>query len=151
MITVHVKTKKVVSHNAQNESVYETIVQKIGPEATFNKFAKLLPNQGYASAEVIKVIEDGKEVDLIEKYQSMLDIKPKIQDEKIDYKGLAEKQGKLLEEMEARLKALEGDSKSEDRIKLESKANELEINFRANIGDSKLLEKIQEKEPEFTL
>ena len=37
------------------------------------------------------------------------------------------------------------------RKKLEAKAAELGISFRASIGDIKLLKKIQEKEPEFTL
>lgn len=40
---------------------------------------------------------------------------------------------------------------SEERKALEGKANELNIKFRANIGDVKLLEKIQEIEPEFTV
>lgn len=53
-----------------------------------------------------------------------------------------------------RLEALEAkgvDVKSTDRIKLEEKANELEITFRANIGDVKLLEKINEKDEDFKL
>lgn len=45
-----------------------------------------------------------------------------------------------------RLEALEakGFSKSNERIELENKANEFGITFRANIGDVKLLEKINE-------
>ena len=53
-----------------------------------------------------------------------------------------------------RLEALEAkgvDVKSTYRIKLEEKANELDITFRANIGDVKLLEKINEKDSEFKL
>jgi len=38
-----------------------------------------------------------------------------------------------------------------ERVVLESKANELEIKFRANIGDEKLLAKIVEVEPDFKL
>lgn len=38
------------------------------------------------------------------------------------------------------------DKKSEKRIELESKANELEIKFRADISDEKLEEKINEKQ-----
>ena len=40
---------------------------------------------------------------------------------------------------------------SKNRAKLEEKANELEIEYRANIGDAKLLDKILEVEPEFKL
>ena len=59
----------------------------------------------------------------------------------------------------ARLEALENGGKtvndnvekSNDRIALENKANDLKIQFRSNIGDEKLLEKINEIEPEFKL
>jgi hypothetical protein len=44
----------------------------------------------------------------------------------------------------------EKEVKSSDyRLKLEEKAKELNINFRQNIGDDKLLAKIIEIEPEF--
>jgi hypothetical protein len=56
---------------------------------------------------------------------------------------------KRLEALE--LKGGEGNSKTEDRIKIESKAKELEITFRASIGDVKLLEKINEKDKDFKL
>jgi len=43
-----------------------------------------------------------------------------------------------------RLEALESNRKSDYRIELEDKANELGIKFRANIGDAKLEEKIKD-------
>jgi leucyl aminopeptidase (aminopeptidase T) len=68
---------------------------------------------------------------------------------------LEEENQKLKEQSKSvmeRLEALEkGNDKSENRVKLEEKANELEITFRANIGDVKLLEKINEKDKEFKL
>lgn len=170
MKTIVVETKKVIAHKADGMPVIETIKQKLNPELTFNKFARLLPNQGYTSAKVIDVIstsfenkeENGKKfqvakhtkLDEIDKYQSMIDerLKPTTKaGESIDYKAKSEKQEALLKELEERLRALEnkGYEKSPERAKIEDKANELGISFRANIGDEKLLEKIKEVEPEF--
>ena len=95
--------------------------------------------------------------------------------EKVDYKELSEQQGNEIkklkannDEFEARLKSLE-DKKAEplskeeepkkedsspvisDRTFLETKAKELKIKFRNNIGNAKLLEKIQAIEPDFKL
>lgn len=162
MKTIVVETKKVVAHKADGMPVIETIKQKLSPELTFNKFVRLLPNQGYTSAKVVKVLETSfvdnkpnhKELDEIDKYQAMIDdrIKPTAKaGEPIDYKAKSEKQEALLKELEERLRALEkkGSEKSPERANIEDKANELGISFRANIGDEKLLEKIKEVEPEF--
>lgn len=162
MKTIVVETKKVVAHKADGMPVIETIKQKINPELTFNKWVDFLPNQGYTSVKVLEVIntvfENNKpkhsNLDEIEKYQSIIDEKlsPETKaGESIDYKAKSEKQEALLAEMMERLKALEdkGDDKSDDRVKLESKAKELNISFRSNIGDEKLLEKIKEVEPKF--
>jgi hypothetical protein len=71
-------------------------------------------------------------------------------------KQKAKSKVQILEEQVAELLAdakdrKSGNEKSDDRVKLETKANELEITFRANIGDVKLLEKINEKDKEFKL
>lgn len=172
MKTIVVETKKVVSHDGKGMPVIETIKQKINPELTFNKFVRLLPNQGYAEAKVLEVIqttfetkeENGKKfpvakhsnLDEVEKYQAMIDerLKPETKPgDAIDYKAKSEKQEAQLKEMMERLKALEekqgGQVTSDMRQKLEAKANELEITFRSNIGDEKLLEKIREVQPDF--
>lgn len=156
MKTIVVNTEKVVSHKGDGMPVLESIDQKISPELTFNKFIKYLPNQNYKSATVIKVIEDGKEINEIGKYQSMVDdvLKPKPSaGASVDYKALSEKQSSQLEEALKRIAALEdkGSEKSDYRVSLEVKAEELDISFRANIGDAKLLEKIQQIEPDFKL
>jgi hypothetical protein len=175
MKTVVVKTEKIIGHKNSGMPIIDVISQKISPELTFNKFIKYLPNQQYLKATVIKVLNDGKEVDEIEKYQAMIDgsLKPEVKaGEAIDYKALSEKQSAKMAEMMQRLEALEdkkevdpidtilkeglkNEANKEDskiiRMQLEDKANELNISFRANIGDTKLLEKIQAIEPEFNI
>lgn len=71
-------------------------------------------------------------------------------------KQKAKSKVQILEEQVAELLAeakerKSGGEKSGDRVILESKAKELEITFRANIGDVRLLEKINEKDSEFKL
>jgi hypothetical protein len=172
MKTIVVETKKVVSHDGKGMPVIETIKQKINPELTFNKFVRFLPNQGYAEVNVLEVIEtkfetkeeDGRKFQVpkhsklneVEKYQARINevLKPEAKPgDAIDYKAKSEKQEAQLKEMMARLQALEEKNKpvdiSEYRLKLETKAKELEITFRSNIGDEKLLEKIKEVQPDF--
>lgn len=162
MKTIVVKTEKVVSHKDDMMPVIEVINQKISPELTFFKFVKYLPNQGYKSATVVKVLDDDKEVDEVEKYQTMIDesLKAK-QSGAIDYKAESEKQAKLNAELLKRIEAIETGNKEgyntpimfeqrdKNREVLVQKAYELSITFRSNIGNAKLLEKIQEVEPEF--
>ena len=82
----------------------------------------------------------------------------------IDYKKLSEKQASDIAALKARnstfeerLNALENGSNDQKppvesiRKDLEVKANTLGISFRSNIGDAKLLTKIQEIEPEFKI
>jgi len=71
-------------------------------------------------------------------------------------KQKAKSKVQVLEEQVAELLAeakerKSGFDKSNYRIGLEKKAKELEITFRADIGDVKLLEKINEKDKEFKL
>lgn len=154
MKTIVVKTKKVVSHKENGEAVYEETRIPLSPELTFNKFVKYIHNQGYVSVDVIEVLDNGKSVDEVDKYNKKIQevLRPKSNPgQDIDYKALSEKQNALLQELQERLSLLEDKSnnKTESRIKLEAKANDLNISFRANIGDEKLLEKIKEIEPEF--
>lgn len=158
MKTIVVKTEKVTSHKGDGMPVIETITQKISPELTFNKFIKYLLNQNYKSTTVIKVLKDDKEVSEVKKYQDKIDYvlssanKTKGQ---TDYKALSEKQSDQLTEALKRIEALEdkgqNEDNTEDRKKLETKARELNITFKANIGDEKLLVKIIEIEPNFKL
>jgi hypothetical protein len=122
--------------------------------------------------------QDGKWVVInpqpwIEKLKEALVVVP--DDAKTDFKLLSEKQAKEIESLkvnnqsfEERLKALESNKeenivlKNQDgeiitgkdevpilRASLETKANELGIKFRENIGNDKLIAKIIEVEPEF--
>lgn len=155
-LTVKVKTEKVVAHQENGMPKIETITQSISPEATFKKFLQFLPNQNYKSATVVKVFEDGEEVNKVDEYQSKVDaaLETKHQfGEKVDYKSKSEKLEAKLSEVLERLEALESNKGSNnlDRGALESKATELNITFRSNIGDDKLLAKIKEIEPNFEL
>jgi hypothetical protein len=140
----------------------------------FNNFVSKIPVQNFLTSEehkptVVKVVDvkDGKvgqEVDKT-KYQKQVDEvleKMKNPNQTVDYKALSEKQSQKISEMESRfamfeetLKKMEagngGNDNSDDRKALEDKANELEITFRSNIGDDKLLEKINAIEPNFKL
>lgn len=157
MKTIVVRTSKVVSHKGDGMPELEVIDQKISPEVTFNKFIEFLPIQNYSKAEVIRVLEDGKELDEVEKYQEMVNksLKPDVKfGDSVDYKALSEKQSEMMARMEQRLAALEEKKEPKatgQREAIESKANELNISFRSNIGDEKLLDKIREIEPNFEL
>ena len=146
-LTVVVETKRVVSHKQDGMPLIETIKQTISPKATFDKFLKYLPNQGYSKVTVLSVLEDEKEVDKVSDYQFMVNnnlnpANPIGSD--IDYKALSEKQSNLLKAMEDRLAALENKSSGLDRESLEKEANEKGVEFRSNISDESLLKKIKE-------
>jgi len=64
-------------------------------------------------------------------------------------KDQSELMANMAKEIEALKNANLVEAKSEDRVTLEQKANELGISFRKSIGDEKLLAKIVNIEPEF--
>ena len=97
--------------------------------------AVIVPNEA-RKQEVNKIISDGIQADR----------KPKTAAQQLkDQSEMMVKMAKQIEE----LKKVEPEIKSEQRLEIENKANELGIKFRDNIGDSKLLEKIQSTEQEF--
>lgn len=134
MKTIVVKTKKVISHNADMTPKYEEIKQSLSPEMTFDKFVKYLSNQNYVSVEVLEVFEqtektvknaigkdvfdsyESKQLDEVGIYQEKINeaLKPKTKaGEAVDYKALSEKQSAQMAEMMQRLEALES-NKGED-------------------------------------
>jgi hypothetical protein len=152
MKTIVVVTKKIVAHKENGTPITEEIKQKLSPEMTFNKFLKYLSNQYYTSVTVVEAFEGKKALDVKEYQEKVDNAMEKKQSDRIDYKALSEKQSKQLEEALKRLEVLENKStKDNARERLEAKAIELEISFRANIGNDKLLAKIQEIEPDFEL
>lgn len=97
--------------------------------------AVIVPNKERMD-EVNKIISDGIQAAK----------KPKTAAQQLkDQSEMMAEMAKQIEE----LKKVKPEIKSEQRAEIEDKANELGIKFRDNIGDSKLLEKIQSIEPEF--
>lgn len=155
---VHFRTKKIVSHDGKGMPEIEDNVIKVSPEFQATRYVNLINMQNFLSVDVVKVLQrDGeksefKEIDEIEKWQSMIDNKLKAPEKVKDYKKAYEDQNKDIENLKAQMAELLADKASNNpRLKLEAKANELEISFRSTIGDDKLLLKIQEIEPEFKL
>lgn len=77
MRTVHLQTKRILSHDRKGQSVFETIVQKLrsnGINDDFEQTVSRLNAVGYADVTVMAVFELGnhKEVDEIEKYQKII-------------------------------------------------------------------------------
>ena len=156
----HLKVTRLSGSDREGVNVFERDVVKLVGEIALQKYCKFLPVRGFYSKEppvIVKVLERAgtKYSDLgkgaIEEAQKVVNELIKIAKGpvKVDYKSEFEAQKKKTDDLEARLKALEGDNKSDQRKSLEDKANELLIKFRANIGDDKLIEKIKEVDPLF--
>jgi len=169
---IWLKTARVYATDSDMTAKVERSTVKLEDGDNWLKFIKYLPLKGYKKDEppvIEKVIEkqNGAWVTIdpqpwIDQLNEALKIEP-IPGEKIDFKVLAEKQANQLKEananfkaLEERLKALESGKQPEvpkeaspERIKLEAKATELGIKFLPNIGDAKLLAKINKIEPEY--
>lgn len=155
MKTIVIKTKKVVSHKRDGMPVIETIEQKIGPEFTFNKWLKYLPNQNFQSAVVVRVLEStevknkmvNKEIDEVEKYQALIDKALKSETklgEEVDYKALSEKQSSQLQDALNRIAALEDHKKGKDLSNIDI-PNKDAINQIMDIGLKNEAKKINDK------
>ncbi|MCK5605281.1 hypothetical protein KAR91_25540 [Candidatus Pacearchaeota archaeon] len=168
---IYLNTARVYAHKADGSPKIERSIVKLEDGPIFSKFVKHIHLKGFieneppyvskvVEASIVAGIEKLKEVDP-GKWQKIVEVaqakhKP---DVAIDYKKLSENQANEIEQLnvqnagfEERLKALEkGNKKSGNREALETKAKLLSIKFRDNIGDTKLLEKIQAIEPDFKL
>jgi len=97
------------------------------------------------TAKEIIIRNDERKIEVNKIIKGQIKIKPKTEVE-------------LLKEEMAEMKKMLSPKKSIDKLDLgstrkniEEKANELDIKFRQNIGDEKLLDKIQEIEPDFKI
>lgn len=168
MHLIYLKVAKVGTQNADMTTSIERTVVTLESGKNFNNFVKHLHVQNFLTSEaekpkVIKAVEwkdgkAGKEVDKTEYVNQVNESLHAVKSEgqAIDYKALSEKQSAKISEMEQmmqsfneRLKDAEnkkkGDDKSPERIDLENQANDLGIKFRDNIGDDKLMEKIEKE------
>lgn len=158
------RVKRVSGLNNDMTPKIENILVKLVGATAVDKYCKHINIRGFIKADPPRIekvlfrndegewVEDKKEE--IEKAQVIVDkytVNKNILSKDVDYKTELEDQKKRNDDLESRLKALEGNGKSDEREALEVKANELEIKFRANIGDDKLLEKIKEVDPEYKL
>ena len=160
---IYVQTKKISSYNQEGKPIIETSLLKLNEGRPFDGFIKFINSNRYSEIpRVMNVIQlkglkkTGYEYtvlsDEVKTYQEIINNTKNSKAEKsIDYKKLSEEQAKLIESFELRLKSLESKGNTGDRQILESKANELNIQFRNTIGDAKLLEKINEIDQEFKL
>ena len=164
--TYHLRTWRVYSLNSDQTPKIEEITVKLqGGILELKKYCKFMTVRGFMKTKppkIVKVIErnkagkwiDLKESDIAEAQLIVDEILKKVKsDVKVDYKAELESQKKRNDNLEARLKALEGkkQDKSPERELLETRANALKIAFRSNVGDDKLLEKIKEADPLFTI
>jgi len=165
---IHLKTARVYALNRDSTPKIERTTVKLMDGTNFNKFIDNIHLKGFMENEppyVDKVLQmvDKKYVEIDKApWQKIVDeaISKKGIKASVNYKELAEKQSKEINQLRAnndgfeeRLRQLEGGGKSGSdtvyRDALISKANELKIKFRGNIGDAKLLAKIVEVEPDF--
>lgn len=179
--TYHLRTWRVSGHEKDLTPKIEDITVKLqGGINTLEKYCKFLLVRGFMKSkppQIVKVIERnkaGKWIDLkesdIEEAQLIVDkvLSNSKVNEKIDYKSEFEEQKKRIDALEKRLAAREtpeteaynhGSVKVIEKAKalfsekelLQAKAKELNIDFRSNLGNEKLLLKIQDIEPEYKI
>lgn len=162
MKVIQVMTERNSSHDSVGNPVVEKILQTIESGFKWDKFLKYLPYHGYRKVTVLGFIDaefnhsdSKKELNKSENedLQSQVDKALKVDEVKTtDFKAALELEKKRNDELAQRLAALEAKlSGGSERDLLETKAKELGISFRNNIGDEKLLEKIKEIEPDFNI
>ena len=170
----HLQTNKVVSTDPiSRESITESILVKLTGILSLKKYSLFLKQESTIPKNppyIKRVLIDGKDAGEEEKRtaQEILTETLKPADKKLSYKQAFEEQEKLNVELGKRLAALE-EPKTEaynngpeivipkakrlfsDKELLQAKANDLQIKFRSNLGNEKLLLKIQDIEPEFEI
>lgn len=163
----HLQTHKVTSiDKASRMPVIESILVKLTGILSLQKHSLFLKQESIIPKNppyIKRVLIDGKDAGEEEKRiaQAILTEGLKPADKKLSDKEALEKQEKLNIELEKRLAALETplkevngeNSKEIDNIReqLKAKATSLNITFRSNLGNEKLLLKIQDIEPEFEI
>jgi len=155
---VHFNVKKVASHDAKGMPIIEDIIVKISPEFQVIRYINLVDQQNFLSVNVVKVLErigdrgEFTETNEVAKFQEMVDAKLKPVEQPTDYKKAYEAQNKDIDELKAQMAELLANkvSAEDNEINpLHTKANELNIKFRSDITDEKLIERIKEVEPNF--
>lgn len=131
-LVIWVKTSKVVGIDNQREPIREDITIKLAINDWYN-WIKYVAMHGYKSVEVVKVDDNGKELDG-SKYQSEINavLKP-VKEAKVDMKAELDAQKLANAELLKRLEALENRGDKDERKELMDMAKELGLPFAKNI------------------
>ena len=129
---IWVKTSKVVGIDSQREPIREDLTIKLTINDWYN-WIKYVTMHGYKAVEVVKVDDNGKELDASQ-YQAQLDavLKP-VKEVKVDMKAELEAQKLANAELLKRLEALENRGDKDERRELMDMAKELGLSFAKNI------------------
>lgn len=160
---IWLKTARVYATDSDMTAKVERTTVKLEDGDNWTKFIKYIPLKGFKKDEppyVEKVMEkqNGEWVAIdpqkwVDQLNEVLTVQP-LSSEKIDFKALSERQANELKEQKASLKSMEErlaaleqsklvtEEKTPERLQLEEEAVSLGIKFMANIGDEKLLAKI---------
>ena len=168
----HLQTHKVTSIGEDRTSKIESILVKLDSTHLLQKYCLFLKQDGIIKSKpptIVKILiitKDGeKEIikeageDEKEKAQSIVDEILKPSPKKTNYKEAYEEQQKRIDKLEKLFEEKEGKPGSvietpvtnPVREQLEAKAKELNIAFRSNVGNEKLLMKIQDIQPEYEI
>lgn len=124
-LVIWVKTSKVVGIDNQREPIREDITIKLTINDWYN-WIKYVAMHGYKSVEVVKVVDNGSELDY-GKYQAEIDaiLKP-VKEVKVDMKAELDAQKLANAELLKRLEALENREPNANAIELENKRKRME-------------------------
>lgn len=138
MEQLNLKVKRIRAYDTKGLPKYEEFTVKLYPEATIDKYIKLLPNQNFLEVTVTDVLiqnpKNKKKLDLIsdknqiKAYQRKIDevLEPKKEEKSPDYKDLYLKQKEENESILKRLESLENktqESKDKEDIEEEQPQN----------------------------
>ena len=173
-VYIYLKVAKVGTQNQDLTTSIERNDISLEKGKNFNSFVELLHVQNFLMSDaekprIVKVVKniEGKEVEFPEANaemkaaQKQVDVKlesMKMSVGEVDHKALSEKLTNQNKEIQAqnaaladRLAALEAkiNAPQQDENPLHIKAKELNIDFRSDIGDEKLIARIQEVDKNF--
>lgn len=129
MIHVTIKTKKIYSYDSSGMPKFETIDTTLQDGVQFEKFLKYLPYQNFIkdNLEIVRVIEDGKEIDkskwndlLINAVKSIGKTEPSLADK---YEGEKKRNDELQERLD-RLEKLLNEPKEMPKIQAKVESSE---------------------------
>ena len=160
----HLQTHRASGIGADKITKYEHILVKLSGILLLKKYCKFLPQDGILTSNpptIKNVLINGQNagVEEIQAAQKIVDDLLKVPEKKRNFQDAFEDQKKRNDRLEQRLEALETPEEKSvtstflptRKEILQAKAKELNIVFRSNLGNEKLLSKIIEIEPEYEI